>query len=123
MSSKLTMFGRITRKLRVEHDEYLKDMAGHLGVTTAYLSAVERGQRNAPHEWVGRLQEAYDLSFETAEYMKKAVEESRVYNKLDISHLSVDDKRLIEALADHLPSFNENEREQVCRLAGRRVNS
>lgn len=121
MSSKLTMFGQITRKLRVEHDEYLKDMAEHLGVTTAYLSAVERGHRNAPHEWVGRLQKAYDLSFETAEYMKKAVEESRVYNTLDISHLKTDDKRLIKALAERLPAFDEREREQLCRLAGRRV--
>ncbi|WP_078598698.1 helix-turn-helix domain-containing protein [Evansella clarkii] len=120
MSSTLTVFGRITRKLRIEHDEYLKDMALHLGVSPAYLSAVERGQRNAPYEWVGRLQEAYDLSFEAVECMKKAVAESRAYNKLDISHLTDADKRLIEMIAEHLPLFDDVKREQLCELAGQR---
>ncbi|MCR6108724.1 helix-turn-helix transcriptional regulator [Salipaludibacillus agaradhaerens] len=120
MSSKLTVFGRITRKLRVEHDEYLRDMAMHLGVTPAYLSAVERGQRNPPYEWVGLLQEAYDLPFSSAEYIKKAMTESRIYNKLDISHLDDDDKRLIETVVEYLPMFDDAKRETLYSLTGQR---
>ncbi|ESU32009.1 hypothetical protein G3A_13605 [Bacillus sp. 17376] len=110
MSSKLTEFGRMTRKLRVEHDEYLKDMAGHLGVTPAYLSAVERGQRNAPYEWVGLLQIAYGLTHDVAERLKQALAESRAYAKLDISHLSAGDRRFMELIAERLQSFDEEER-------------
>jgi transcriptional regulator with XRE-family HTH domain len=119
MSSKLAVFGRITRKLRVEHDEYLRDMAMHLEVTPAYLSAVERGQRNPRYEWVGLLQEAYDLPFSSAEYIKKAIKESRTYSKLDISHLEDDDKRLIEIVAERLPMFDDDKRDQLYKMTGR----
>lgn len=120
MSSKLTEFGRITRKLRVEHDEYLKDMAEHLGVSTAYLSAVERGLRNAPYEWVARLQTAYGLTHDVADHMRDALAESRAYAKLDISHLSAGDRRFVESIAERLPTFDEREREQIERLLDRR---
>jgi HTH-type transcriptional regulator, competence development regulator len=120
MSSKLTAFGRMTRKIRVEHDEYLKDMAEHLDVSTAYLSAVERGQRNAPDEWIGVLQEAYGLAHDTADCMKRALLESRTYAKLDISHLSSGDKRLIEGIAEQLSGFDAGEREKLEQLLHRR---
>ena len=37
----ITNFGKFLRKLRVDHNEFLKDMAARLGVTVAYLSAIE----------------------------------------------------------------------------------
>lgn len=120
MSSKLTAFGRMTRKIRVEHDQYLKDMAEHLDVSPAYLSAVERGQRNAPDEWVSVLQNAYNLTHYTADCMKRALVESRTYAKLDISHLSSRDKRLVECIAEQLTTFEPCEREQLEQLLDRR---
>ena len=38
----LTSFGKTLRKLRIDNEELLKDMALKLGVTLAYLSAVEK---------------------------------------------------------------------------------
>ncbi len=45
---KVTEFGKFSRKLRIENDELLRDMANKLGVTASYLSAVEIGKRNIP---------------------------------------------------------------------------
>lgn len=58
----LTDFGKFTRKLRVDHDQLLKDMAYKLGVTMSYLSAVEHGKRKIPNEWGAKLREHYDLT-------------------------------------------------------------
>lgn len=44
----LTRFGKQLRKLRIDREERLKDMADRLNVTTAYLSAVENGKRTVP---------------------------------------------------------------------------
>ena len=44
----LTKFGKELRKIRIENDEILKDMADKLNVTAAYLSAVENGNRKVP---------------------------------------------------------------------------
>lgn len=116
MSSPLTTFGQITRKLRLERGEFLKDMAGHLGVSPAYLSAVERGRRKTPSEWVGRLQKAYRLSPDMVDQLTKAVAESRTHIKLGISHLSEGDKRIIRMMVERLPSFDEKEREDLHRI-------
>jgi transcriptional regulator with XRE-family HTH domain len=44
----MTPFGERVRQLRRERGLYLKDMAAHLGVSSAYLSALERGERGKP---------------------------------------------------------------------------
>ncbi|WP_312887677.1 helix-turn-helix transcriptional regulator [Paenibacillus sp. 1182] len=58
----LTDFGKFCRKLRIENNELLKDMALKLEVTPSYLSAVERGKRNLPKEWKDKLLSLYKLS-------------------------------------------------------------
>jgi transcriptional regulator with XRE-family HTH domain len=44
----MTPFGERVRQLRRERGRMLKDMAAHLGVSSAYLSALERGERGKP---------------------------------------------------------------------------
>jgi transcriptional regulator with XRE-family HTH domain len=44
----MTPFGERVRQLRGERGRMLKDMAAHLGVSSAYLSALERGERGKP---------------------------------------------------------------------------
>jgi transcriptional regulator with XRE-family HTH domain len=44
----MTPFGERVRQLRRERGLMLKDMAAHLGVSSAYLSALERGERGKP---------------------------------------------------------------------------
>ena len=44
----MTPFGERVRQLRQERGLLLKDMAAHLGVSSAYLSALERGERGKP---------------------------------------------------------------------------
>jgi transcriptional regulator with XRE-family HTH domain len=44
----MTPFGERVRRLRSERGLLLKDMAAHLGVSSAYLSALERGERGKP---------------------------------------------------------------------------
>jgi transcriptional regulator with XRE-family HTH domain len=44
----MTPFGAKVRELRRERGLLLKDMAVHLGVSSAYLSALERGERGKP---------------------------------------------------------------------------
>ncbi len=58
----LTKFGKQLRNLRIETDQRLKDMAERLGVTAAYLSAVENGKRAIPDSWVEILANEYKLS-------------------------------------------------------------
>ena len=81
----LTKFGKQLRSLRIEKDLRLKDMADELGVTVAYLSAVENGKRAVPDSWVERISKEYDLSDQEVISMQKAAYE----NKKDIKMVLV----------------------------------
>lgn len=58
----LTEFGKVLRKLRINHQEILKNMADTLNVSSAYLSAVETGKRRIPADWVSRISKSYSLT-------------------------------------------------------------
>ena len=44
-----TALGKFLRKLRVDRDERLYDMAENVGVSSAFLSGVENAIRRLPH--------------------------------------------------------------------------
>lgn len=58
----LTEFGKALRKLRIDRNEYIKDMAEKLYISVAYLSAIETGKRTIPENLVGRIGRAYFLT-------------------------------------------------------------
>ena len=68
----LTRFGKELKKIRVEHDEVLRDMAARLGVTAAYLSAVENDNRKVPDSWVKIIVSEYGLSESEAQNLQEA---------------------------------------------------
>lgn len=73
----LTKFGKELKKIRVENDEILKDMAAKLNVTAAYLSAVENGNRKVPDSWVSIISEKYRLKEEEAAKLQSMAYENR----------------------------------------------
>lgn len=76
----LTRFGKQLRSLRIEKDLRLKDMADELGVTVAYLSAVENGKRSVPDSWVRKIIDLYGLGESEADELQRAA----CVNKNDI---------------------------------------
>lgn len=72
----LTEFGRILRKIRIDCNEILKDMAEKLNVSAAYLSAVEMGKRNIPELWVDKIVEFYNLSEDEKTTLRNAADNS-----------------------------------------------
>jgi len=82
----LTEFGRHLRKLRIDCDEYLKDMADKLGVTSSYLSAVETGKRNIPCGWVEKICQLYSLDMLYQEDLQDAAIKSARTATMDLSN-------------------------------------
>ncbi|ETI96837.1 MAG: hypothetical protein Q606_CBAC00012G0003 [Intestinibacter bartlettii DORA_8_9] len=104
---KLTSFGKFTRKLRIDHDELLKDMAEKLGVTVSYLSAVEMGKRNIPSKWSDILIKEYQLDEKEQNELKEAIFFSSKIIKLDTSNFEDNKKDLVYALARKLKDLDE----------------
>lgn len=73
----LTDFGKRTRKLRIDNDERLKDMADKVGVSPAFLSAVELGSKVPPDSLPRKIILAYKLKGNEAEELRTAAVRSR----------------------------------------------
>ena len=83
----LTSLGQFLRKLRLENGEILKTMAEKLGVTSAFLSAVENGKKKMPLSWYEKLPLLYTFSEQQQDALKKAVMESSDIVELNLHNV------------------------------------
>lgn len=81
----LTEFGKILRKIRIDNQELLKDMAKKLGVSSAYLSAVETGKRKVPNGWVAKVANLYALDGKSKDELELACERSAQEVKISLA--------------------------------------
>ena len=58
----VTSVGNFFRQLRINRGEILRDMAQNLGVSSAFLSAVENGKKRVPDAWISKLEKIYSLT-------------------------------------------------------------
>lgn len=72
----ITEFGKALRKLRIERNEVLKDMADKLQMTSSYLSAIECGKRNIPSDFISRIVDIYQLNKEEIHILHEARDNS-----------------------------------------------
>lgn len=68
----ITEFGKALRKLRIDRNEVLKDMADKLQMTSSYLSAIECGKRNIPSDFISRIVDIYRLNEEEIRILHEA---------------------------------------------------
>lgn len=72
----ITEFGKVLRKLRIDHGEILKTMAERLNMTSSYLSAIECGKRNIPPDLIEKLVSIYELTEGEQEILSNARDKS-----------------------------------------------
>lgn len=95
----LTNFGKELRRIRLERDELLRDMAEKLGVTVAYLSAVENGKRRIPDEWIRKISVIYELDDTQIKRLQKYAYEDKEDLKINIEGISLDQRNLVYSFA------------------------
>ncbi|MFT8234171.1 helix-turn-helix domain-containing protein [Pseudomonas guariconensis] len=116
----LTEFGKTLRKIRIDNGMLLKDMATALGISPAYLSAVETGKKPIPDGFVGRVAQMLNYTEHSDEYV--ALEDSASMSKGEapMKHLPQKHQQAVLAFARNLGSLNA---EEVDRLLGMIKNS
>ena len=115
----LTAFGKFCRKLRIEHEEILKDMADKLGVTPAYLSSVEVGKRNIPAEWFNTITSIYALSVNEQQDLQEAIDSSIKQIKIDLDNYSERQRQTAAMFARKLSTLNDTELEKLFKIFGK----
>lgn len=109
----LTAFGKELRRLRITVDEMIRDMAGKLGVTASYLSAVETGKRQIPDGWVGRISELYSLSSAETDLLQKAADASALSVKFNLDGMSNCRRQTAVLFAREFGNLDDQKIEQI----------
>ncbi len=85
----MTPFGQKLRELRAARGTTLKEMAGAVGVSAAYLSALEHGQRGAPSWYLlQRIIGYFNVIWDEAEELERLARLSSPRVVLDTSGLT-----------------------------------
>lgn len=108
-----TSFGKFARKLRMNNNELLKDMADRLKVTSSYLSAVEHGKKRIPDDWQEELSEIYHLSSEQIDELKLAIIQSANEIEINLRNTTDVQKQVAYSFARRLESLSEDELDKI----------
>jgi transcriptional regulator with XRE-family HTH domain len=117
----LTPFGKALRKIRIDRDMLLKDMADGLSVTPAFLSSIEAGRKPIPHYLVGRIADFLQLNMVEKQELRTAAELSASSVQIALSPTSsIFDRSLATQLARNFDELDEGQKHAIKSIMDRR---
>lgn len=110
----LTPLGKLLRKLRIDLGIKLKDMAEGVGVSMAFLSAIELGKRQISEDLLNTVQRYFlNKGLDVAKDLRAAVDQSRNNLSIDLSNLGPNERDLLAAFARRFPSMDEDAKQKI----------
>ena len=113
----MTPFGVRLRQLRAERGIALKDMADALGVSGAYLSALEHGRRGRPtHAMVVAICAQLNIIWDEADELMRLARISHPRVTVDTAGLSPAATELANLLAERIRNLPPERTERILQL-------
>lgn len=112
----VTEFGKFLRKLRIDNDELMFDMAKKLEVSAAFLSSVENGKKKPPKDWESKIAHFYSLKD------SQKMEWERVFfialnsKELDMEQFSGGTKDFMLEFARKVDGLSENDTQKIKKM-------
>jgi transcriptional regulator with XRE-family HTH domain len=116
----MTPFGAKIREMRQERGVTLKEMAAALGVSAAYLSALEHGKRGRP-TWVllQRIIGYFNVIWDEAEDLQRLAEASHPRVVIDTAGLDPKATALANLLAERIGDLDEATLDRLIEVAAK----
>ena len=117
----MTPFGDRMRRLRAERGVTLKDMAAAIGVSPAYLSALEHGKRGRPG-WhlIQRIIEYFNIIWDDAEDVVKLAGVSHPRITIDTAGLNPKATELANRLARDVAKLDTHTLDDILAILKKR---
>ncbi len=118
----MTPFGRRLRQLREQKAVTLKEMATEIGVSPAYLSALEHGKRGTP-AWllVQRIISYFNVIWDEAEELERLAQISHPRVTVDTSGLSPEATEYANRLAQQIGKLEQEDLRDMLRFLDARI--
>lgn len=114
---KYTSFGKVVKKLMIEHDENLSTLSNLLNVTKSFVSAVFVGKKSIPDEWYDILCEHYNLDNYNNDLFNAFCENKKII-KINVSNVSTNKKKLALQFKAKLSSLSQDQIHRISEILG-----
>lgn len=111
-----TQLGKELKKLRIDLGITLMDMSKKIGVSSAFLSAVETGRKRVPDNFLVGLAAAYAEVNQQIEKYEILINQARKEVRLSVDSNNFEDAKLATALARRFNSLDSVEKEQLMKF-------
>lgn len=108
-----TQLGKELKKLRIDLGITLMDMSKQIGVSSAFLSAVETGRKRVPDNFLENLAAAYTEIDQQIDKYEILVNQARNEVRLFVDSNNFEDAKLATALARRFSTLDSVEKEQL----------
>ncbi len=110
----MTPFGQAIRRMRTERGISQKKMADSIGVSAAYLSALEHGKRSRPSaNLVRQIGDYLGLDWEEQEALERLAQLSHPRVVIDTTGLSARHTELANLLSERFQYFRPEHLDQI----------
>ena len=108
----ISPFGKEVRKLRIDSDLTLADMAEFMNVTPSYLSSVETGRKPLTETVITKTIEFFQTHGIDAGGLRSLADQSK--KELSVAHLHAHEREALFALARQFPeAVDDSERDAL----------
>lgn len=114
-----TKFGKIVRKLMIDNDNTLGDVAMMMGVSSAFVSSVLTGKKNIPESWYNTICHYYSLDDKSKEELYNAYCEERNSIRIDVENMPLESKKLAIQFQRSFPTLSEEKLHEIWEIIGK----
>lgn len=118
----LTEFGKFVRKLRIDKGVVLGEMAKSIEVSSAYLSAVENGNKNITEQLIKKIVFYFSLNEVIENELRSAAKNSAPSIKLDLRGVAEDERVLVSAFARQVSDLSADQKRSIFDILNLRTN-
>ncbi|HRJ51938.1 MAG TPA: helix-turn-helix domain-containing protein [Candidatus Thiothrix moscowensis] len=114
-----TTFGKFVRKLRIDRGKVLGDMAAALGLSSAYLSAVENGKKNVTDQLLIGVIDYFSLDEKATVELREAAANSQTSVKFDLQDSPEMERMLVSSFARKVRDLSPNQQGDLLDFLGK----
>lgn len=108
-----TTYGKVLRRIRIDRDELLKNMAEKLKMTSAYLSSIENGKRQIPNNMTRSIVDIYELDKNQMDELYNAEAHVRTNIDINLEEASSSQKATVLALARQFENLTDKQLKDI----------
>ena len=116
-----TELGAFLRQLRIANGEIRRVMAERLGVSSAFLSAVENGKKKIPENWSVKIARIYGLSRQQIDELHSAIIQTNNVIEINLQHTPANNRELAISFAREFSSLDEETCRKLFEILERRT--